>query len=593
MPPPADADDDRTRMPDRPSEPQSGPSVPSETVASLNALPIGTRLGEFRLTGIIGEGGFGIVYRAYDESLQRTVAVKEYMPFALAARLADSTVAVKSDRHVDTFEAGRRSFINEARLLAQFDHPSLLKVFRFWEANGTAYMAMPYYQGVTLKQALADLGGPPDEAWLRKLLSALLDALEVLHQANCFHRDVAPDNILLVDDDRPVLLDFGAARRVIGDLTHTLTVIVKPGYAPLEQYAESPSLKQGPWTDLYALAGVIYFAISGRTPLPAVARVASDTMKRTVELGAERYSQEFLRTIDAALAVQPSERPQSVAEFRTMLGLPEPTRAARGETRHIPSPVAPVPPKTQHRASAARGTWLRWAVPAVAVLTVAGAVAYLWQRDIKSPEPVAPTASAPIPAQPEPVPPLVEWPFDPVRAIEEVFNGRDPERVVSVAVQTEQIRIEKDHPRFTVTSSRAGHVYLLYVGTDRSEFLLLFPNAVDRNNRISAGTPLQLPRPAWATVAMGPPGTDEFVLMVSDSPRDFSDLGVRTAGRAGFGEFARDLVVPLWKAHTGPAPLFAGKADCRVEADPNCSPIYGAARFSIDEVAAGAAAAGK
>ena len=581
-------------MPDRPSEPQSKPSVPSETVASLNALPIGTQLGEFRLTGIIGEGGFGIVYRAYDESLQRTVAVKEYMPFALAARLADSTVAVKSDRHVDTFEAGRRSFINEARLLAQFDHPSLLKVFRFWEANGTAYMAMPYYQGVTLKQALADLGGPPDEAWLRKLLSPLLDALEVLHQANCFHRDVAPDNILLVDDGRPVLLDFGAARRVIGDLTHTLTVIVKPGYAPLEQYAESPSLKQGPWTDLYALAGVIYFAISGHTPLPAVARVASDTMKRAVELGAERYSQEFLRTIDAALAVQPGERPQSVAEFRSMLGLPEPTRAAMGEAGHAPLPVAPVVSSmTPGKAPAAAATGLRWAVPAVAVLAIAGAVAYFWQRQTKTPEPIAPTASAPIPAPPEPVPLPLERPFDPVRAMEEVFNGRDPGRAVSVVVQTEQIRIERDHPRFTVTSSRPGHVYLLYVGTDRSEFLLLFPNAVDRNNRISAGTPLQLPRPGWATVAMGPPGTDEFVVMVSDSPRDFSDLGVRTVGRAGFGEFARDLAVQLWKAHAGPAPLFAGKPDCRAEADPNCSPAYGAARFSIEEVAAGSAGVSK
>jgi serine/threonine protein kinase len=575
-------------MPDRPSDADARPPRPSAPIASLNALPIGTRLGEFRLIDIVGEGGFGIVYRAQDESLQRVVAIKEYMPFALAARLADATVAVKSDRHSDTFEAGRRSFINEARLLAQFDHPSLLKVYRFWEANGTAYMAMPCYQGATLKQALAELGGPPDEAWLRNLLTPLLDALEVLHQAKCFHRDVAPDNILLVDDDRPVLLDFGAARRVIGDLTHTLTVIVKPGYAPLEQYAESASLKQGPWTDLYALAGVMYFAISGRTPLPAVARVASDTMKPAVDVGAGRYSPGFLRAIDAALAVQPGDRPQSVAEFRRLLGFPEPTRPAKTETHLVRPTLAGSPSRPPSgSARAARPVWLMWTVPALALLGIAAAVAYFLRGDVKPPESVSASAGAPVIEAPPQPPTAPEPPFDPMRALDAVFNGRSPTHDVSVTVQTPRIRIAKDSPRFSVSSSRAGHVYLLYLPPERTELWLLFPNSVDRNNRISAGAPLQLPRPSWTTQSQGPAGMGHFVLMVSDSPRDFSRLELRNVGSRGFGQFPMDRADQLSKRHGGSAPLLAGEPDCRGAADAACSPAYGAARFSIEEVADG------
>jgi serine/threonine protein kinase len=286
-----------------------------------SALPLGTKLGEFEIIGLIGVGGFGIVYLAHDGSLDRQVALKEYMPSELAERESTTSVAVRSQRHAEAFAAGLRSFINEARLLAQFDHPSLVKVYRFWEANGTAYMVMPFYEGVTLKQALRDLKSVPEEAWLRKVMSQLLDALEVIHGRHCLHRDIAPDNILMLRNDHPLLLDFGAARKVIGDMTQALTVILKPGYAPIEQYAEVPNMKQGPWTDLYALASVIYFAITGKTPAPAVARVISDPVIRVAQAAAGRYSERFLHGIDAALAVKPEDRPQNVAQFRSALGL--------------------------------------------------------------------------------------------------------------------------------------------------------------------------------------------------------------------------------------------------------------------------------
>lgn len=295
------------------------PSNESLGTFGNNALPLGTRLGEFEIRGLVAEGGFGIVYAAYDHSLQRGVALKEYMPSVLAMRVGAVNVSVKSARHAETFEAGLRSFINEARMLAQFDHPSLLKVYRFWEANGTAYMVMPHYAGVTLKTAL-QTGHVPDEPWLKQILVQLGEALGILHAHQCYHRDIAPDNIILLEDGRPVLLDFGAARRVIGDMTQALTVILKPGYAPLEQYADVAAFKQGPWTDVYALGAVVHFAITGRAPVPAVARMVSETLEPLAEVARGRYSDSFLRAIDRALAVRPDGRPQSVAELVGELG---------------------------------------------------------------------------------------------------------------------------------------------------------------------------------------------------------------------------------------------------------------------------------
>lgn len=290
---------------------------------TLNALPTGTRLHEFEILGVIGEGGFGIVYLAQDHVLGRRVALKEYLPASMALRPATSTeVRLRATRHADTFALGLRSFVNEARLLAQFDHPALLKVYRFWEAHGTAYMAMPYYAGRTLRAAYGEgATARPDEAWLRRLLGPLMDALETMHAARCYHRDVAPDNILLQAGDHPVLLDFGAARRVVGDATQDLTVILKSGYAPIEQYAQTPGVEQGPWTDVYALAAVLHFLLLGQPPPPAVARVVQDSARPLAETAAGLASPAFLQGIDRCLALWPADRPASMAAMREVLGL--------------------------------------------------------------------------------------------------------------------------------------------------------------------------------------------------------------------------------------------------------------------------------
>ncbi len=284
-----------------------------------SALPAGTRLGEFELLSLLGVGGFGIVYLAFDHALEREVAVKEYMPASLAGRTETMHVSLRSQSDADTFALGLRSFVNEAKMLARFDHPSLLKVHRFWEANGTAYMAMPVMRGQTLKEVRAEMGHAPDEAWLREMLTPLLGAIEKLHSEGVFHRDIAPDNIQIGPEGRPVLLDFGAARRVIGDKSQTFTAILKPAYAPIEQYAEAGSVKQGPWTDIYALGATLHYLLLHRPPPPATTRAIHDEASGLSTERCPGCSEDFLRTIDWMLAPRPADRPQSVAALREVL----------------------------------------------------------------------------------------------------------------------------------------------------------------------------------------------------------------------------------------------------------------------------------
>jgi len=289
---------------------------------SENCLPIGTRLHDFEITGILGEGGFGIVYIAFDHSLQRSVAIKEYMPGVLAARSRDHGIRVRADRHKETFDVGLKSFINEARFLAQFDHPALVKVYRFWEQNHTAYTAMQYYEGRTIKDIVNTTPAVVTEAWCRKVLQQILEALEMLYTMRILHRDVSPDNIIVQESGDAVLLDFGSARQIIGDRTRGLTVILKPGYAPVEQYAGDASLDQGAYTDIYALSAVIYFAICKEPPATSIARMVKDPMLPLAERGIEGYSREFLHAIDKGLAVMAHERPQTIDAFRELLGIP-------------------------------------------------------------------------------------------------------------------------------------------------------------------------------------------------------------------------------------------------------------------------------
>lgn len=308
---------------------------------TVRPLPLGHRLGELQLDEVLGIGGFGIVYRAFDRTLRRAVAIKEYMPSMLATRGGDYTVSLRSERFAQAFDAGRGAFLNEARLLAQFDHPGLVKVLHFWESHGTAYMVMPFYEGRTLKQLL-DGGMRISETQLRNIVGALLGALDTLHRAQCFHRDVALDNVLIRPNGSAILLDFGAARKRIGDLVDDGAMMIKPGYAPIEQYTDDPAFSQGPWTDLYALGAVMHAMITGELPPAAVVRSIKDTYRplasRELPAG-EVYSPAFLAAVDHALQLRIPDRPESVAAFAAELGLRDFDRTGSGYGAQAVPPV--------------------------------------------------------------------------------------------------------------------------------------------------------------------------------------------------------------------------------------------------------------
>jgi hypothetical protein len=624
-PPPPAGDGDATviRVPGGAQAPASAAPIqppparapappPTASGEGGNMLPVGTFLGEFEITSMLGEGGFGIVYLARDTSLHRQVALKEYMPSSLAARVGGTQVQVKSERHRETFEAGLHSFVNEARLLASFDHPSLVKVYRFWEANGTAYMVMPFYEGITLKQKLKDMGEPPDEAWLRDLLEPLSEALAVIHAEQCFHRDIAPDNVILLKgSERPLLLDFGAARRVIGDMTQALTVILKPGYAPVEQYAEVPGMKQGAWTDVYALAAVVYFAVLGKTPPTSVGRLMNDSYVPLAQAATGRYGAEFLAAIDKALAVKPDERTQSIAELRADLGMealdqakPAPARPRRAGLARGAGAAAPGGRRTAILAGAA-----------LVVLLVVGGGLYAWLGGSSKPAgsavatgpapgaapsgpdnaapavnpppanapaetpPAAATVAVPsTPAAPTATPPSAEsGPLDPVRDFDRIVAGQAADFHVDASFSKPRFRIDKDNISFTITTEREGYLYVLQYGSD-GNIIQVFPNAAARNNKVRAGQNLNLPGRDWLIQAGGPPGTDTLIAIVSANPRDFSALGMKP--NPPFLMTTREAAVEAAKRDTSGRPFLLGKPQCK-EA---CDDVYGARVVTTEEV---------
>jgi hypothetical protein len=408
------------------------PAAASPPASPATALPPGTRLGEFEVLEVLGLGGFGIVYRALDHALEREVAIKEYMPAMLAGRTETLHVSLRSQSDAETFALGLRSFVNEAKLLARFDHPALLKVYRFWEQNHTAYMAMPIYRGQTLKAIRSAPGASIDEAWLRRMLVPLLGAIETLHAAGVYHRDIAPDNVLIDPDSRPVLLDFGAARRVIGDRSQNLTAILKPAYAPIEQYAEASAGRQGPWTDLYALGATLYYLMTGAPPAPATARTLHDEVLPLAAARCPGIGDGLLQAVGWMLALRPGDRPQSVAALRAVLDgrapVPAPVPAGRplDETVIDLSAAWPVAPDAATvvlappAAAAATAPTLRLrparGIPALAggLLVAAGLTWWLTRPEVEPVEPApmpAATASAPASSVPPQSAPMTSLPF--------------------------------------------------------------------------------------------------------------------------------------------------------------------------------------
>lgn len=288
-------------------------------MSSRDVLPPGTMLdGKYRIDRLIGAGGFGMTYEAHDIGLNMRVAVKEYYPAHFGTRDGTLTVRPRTTTDAELFQRLKESFLREARTLAQLRHPCVVRVLSVFEGHGTAYMIMEYESGQSFKGWLERLGRKPTQQELDRIVMPLLDALEIIHAEGFLHRDIAPDNIIVRADGTPVLLDFGAARRVMAELSGALTGIVKSGYSPQEQYTNDPRA-QGPWSDIYALGATLYRAIAGKTPEEATIRMLEDPVLPAVQIGAGQYRTGFLAAIDRAMKVRPKERQQSIDELRREL----------------------------------------------------------------------------------------------------------------------------------------------------------------------------------------------------------------------------------------------------------------------------------
>lgn len=298
-------------------------TMPSAAEAA-KALPRGYALNEYRIESVLGAGGFGLTYLATDANLNLRVALKEYLPGEFAARNPDSSVQPLEGEAGETFQWGLQRFLDEARTLASFSHPNIVRVMRFFEANCTGYMVMEFVDGKPLNDWILSRR-PLSRQPLLRIIEPLLDGLEVIHNAGYLHRDIKPANIYIRSDVSPVLLDFGSARhQVSGD--RELTAIVTPGYAPLEQYHSHG--RQGPWSDLYSFGGVLYWMVTGNKPPEAAARVHEDVMVPAARAGfAGVHGPELLAAIDWALKPHEADRPQNVSEFRRALAGEPPVSA--------------------------------------------------------------------------------------------------------------------------------------------------------------------------------------------------------------------------------------------------------------------------
>ncbi|MBI6550357.1 serine/threonine protein kinase [Xenorhabdus lircayensis] len=285
------------------------------------ALPIGYCFNEFEIEKVIGKGGFGIVYRAWDHRLKRTIAIKEYMPSSLVTRSQNLELKLHRGNLQKRFQTGLTSFMREAHFMSCFNHPCLPLFLRFWQKNHTAYIATPFYNGITLKTLQATQPEIINQCWISKILYPLLDAINTLHKTGYLHCDICLDNILIQEDGAPVLLDLGSTRKITEQLSDEFEITIRPGFTPVEQYTANEERQQGPWTDIYAIGATLHTLIIGTPPPVSIVRNIEDNYQPLVKRSPAGYAFPFLHAIDRTLSIRPSERPMTTSELVTSIEL--------------------------------------------------------------------------------------------------------------------------------------------------------------------------------------------------------------------------------------------------------------------------------
>lgn len=285
-----------------------------------NALPPGTKIGEYEIKKVLGVGGFGITYLMRDDGLNKDFALKEYFPEGLVRREGTGVRFAANPKSENDYRWGKKKFFDEAKLLAQFSHPNIVSVKRVFEANDTAYMVLDFIKGGTLEQWLQRLDSPPTQEEIDLICAPLLSALELVHANSVFHLDFSPENVMIRDaDGMPILLDFGASRFEIKQHSQLVSALLfKSGYSAPEQYVFNANMF-GPWTDIYAFGATIYRAITGSRPTEATARQMKDDVKPVARATQGKYRDSFLQAVDWALKLPPDQRPQSISKWRAEL----------------------------------------------------------------------------------------------------------------------------------------------------------------------------------------------------------------------------------------------------------------------------------
>jgi serine/threonine protein kinase len=287
-----------------------------------NALPRGHELAEYTIESVLGHGGFGVTYLAKDTRLGAMVAIKEYLPHDLATRNEATKIIPDLDAKnaVKDYHWGLKRFLKEAQALARFKHPNIVRVLRYMEANGTAYMVMEYEAGQSLGQYLREHGNKMKEGEVLKIMLPILNGLEAVHNAGLLHLDIKPDNIYLRRDHTPMLIDFGSARQA---LSGSQRIVLTPGYAPIEQYPDKG--ERGPWTDIYAIGASMYRCLEGKRPSDSLDRYQmilkykADPMTPVEKIAGGRVAQNTVKCMDWALQCYPTDRPRSAKKFQDAL----------------------------------------------------------------------------------------------------------------------------------------------------------------------------------------------------------------------------------------------------------------------------------